>query len=59
MDRDEEKIKKQRAYEIGFLISLMLLVVLQFLFFYYGLPKITNSFKKTTTTQEVKTNANT
>lgn len=33
--------------DMGFLIALLILVLLQFLLFYYGVPKFTSSFYKT------------
>jgi hypothetical protein len=59
MDNDEEKLKKQKVYEIGFLVSLLLLVIIQFLFFYYGLPKLTNSLTKSHSPSVTKVSTNT
>lgn len=36
----------KRHHEIGFIVALLVLLLLQFIFFYFGLPQLTSALRK-------------
>jgi len=41
-----ENYSLRQNHELGFLVALLVFLILQFVFFYFGLPQLTNAIKK-------------
>lgn len=42
----DQTSQNKKIHEIGFLVALLLFLIIQFVFFYFGLPELTNALKK-------------